>query len=271
MIILLTSCGPELVTFKAYFKPNKVYRTALTTLYETEVDISGNQDKIEKMKAGGAKFPQITSSYSEITNTATTGRFSDGVNVPTRIVYGNVTTHRKLNDMEIRDENSMSGLVIEGFYTIENKLVIDTMISDTMDEKAKKLFRSTLQSAQQQIEFPENPMKKGGRFQQTLPMEIPIPGLRPVKVAITTSYKLADIKGNIATFDISQAVAIGISNEQTNVSVTGNGIGVSEFDVVNNIVTKRGTDLTITAKFAGKDITINAWIKSKIKELVTVE
>ncbi|MFO0507261.1 MAG: hypothetical protein ACK5YS_00135 [bacterium] len=271
IITALTSCGQDKVTFKSYFKPNKIYKTAMTTSSETEVDFTGNQEKIEKIKANGVKLPMIVSGSNEMTITTTTGAYKDDKSFPARMVYGKVTANQIVNGKESNEEKSASGLIIEGFYNSDNKFKIDTLISDKMDESTKKIIKSTLESVQQQIKFPANPMQVGDTFEQKLPMQIPIAGLNPVKVVINTIYKLNEIRNGKATFEIVQTVTLDMSNDQVNVSASGEGTGVSEFDIANNTTTRYESDLTMTMKMAADDLIISAKINSKSKQLVTVD
>lgn len=243
----------------------------MTTSSETEVNFTGNEEKIEKIKANGTKLPMIVAGSSEMTTTMTTGAMTADQSFPAKMTYGKVMANQIVNGKETKEEKSMSGLVIEGFYTQENKLRIDTMISDRMDENTKRIIKSTLENVQQQIKFPEKPMQVGDSFDQELPMQIPVAGLNPVKVVITTNYKLKDISGGKAKFDIVQTVTLDMENEQTNVSASGEGTGISEFDIANNTTTRYESELTMTMKLSADDLIISARINSKSKQLVTVE
>jgi hypothetical protein len=271
IIATLTSCGQDKVTFKTYFKPNKVYKTTMTTSSETEVDFTGNEEKIEKIKANGTKLPMIVAGSNEMTTTMTTGAMTADNSFPAKMTYGKVIANQIVNGKETKEEKSMSGLIIEGFYTQENKLRIDTMISDRMDENTKQLIKTTLENVQQQIKFPENPMQVGDSFDQRIPMQIPVAGLNPVKVVITTNYKLKNISNGKANFDIVQTVTLDMENEQTNVTASGEGSGISEFDIANNTTTRYESDLTMTMKLTADDLVISAKINSKSKQLVTVD
>lgn len=243
----------------------------MTTSSETEVDFMGNEEKIEKIRTNGTKLPMIVAGSNEMTTTMTTGAMTADKSFPAKMTYEKVIANQIVNDKETKEEKSMSGLIIEGFYTQENKLRIDTMISDRIDENTKRIIKSTLENVQQQIKFPENPMEVGDSFDQKLPMQIPVAGLNPVKVVITTNYKLKDISNGKAMFDIIQTVTLDIENEQTNVSASGEGVGISEFDIVNNIISRYESDLTMTLKMTADDLVISAKINSKSKQLVTVD
>jgi hypothetical protein len=62
-----------------------------------------------------------------------------------------------------------------------------------------------------------------------------------------------------------------MENEQTNVTASGEGSGISEFDIANNTTTRYESDLTMTMKLTADDLVISAKINSKSKQLVTVD
>lgn len=243
----------------------------MTTSSDTEVDFTGNEETIEKIKANGIKLPMIVAGSSEMTTTMTTGALTADKDFPASITYGKVIASQIMNGKETKEENSMSGLIIEGFYTEENKLRIDTMISDRMHENTKQIIKSTLEDVQQQIKFPEQPLKVGDSFEQKIPMQIPLAGLNPVKVVVSTNYRLKDISDGKAKFDIFQTVTLDMEIEQANVSASGEGTGISEFDITNSTITRYESDLTMTMKMTADDLIMSARINSKSKQLVTVE
>jgi hypothetical protein len=268
---VLSSCGQDKVTFKRFFKPNKVYRATMTTSSETEVNFTGNQERIDKIKTNGTKLPIIISGSSESTTTTTTGTLTTEQTFPARMVFEKAVTTQKQNDKESKEDNSMSGLIIEGFYENGNRLKIDTMISATMDDDTKAMIKSTLEKVQEKITFPESPMKVGDTFKQEMPMQIPMAGLNPIQLIIITNYELTEIKNNKATFDFTQNVTLDISSKQSNVSATGEGKGISEFDITNNATTKYESDLTMIMTTTANDLVISAKINSKSKQVVTIE
>lgn len=242
----------------------------MTTSSETEVDFSGDQTRIQKIKDNGTKLPIIVIGASKSVTTTTTGAMTLDKTFPARMVFEKVKSSQIQND-KTKEDTSMTGLIIEGSYEDGTKLKIDTMISDTMDEATKSVIKSTLENVQQQISFPERPMKTGDTFDQRIPLQIPIGGQSPVKVVIVTNYKLTSIKNNKATFDIKQDVTLDISTEQNNVSATGTGTGVSEFDIANSTITRYESDLAMTMSLTENNLLITAKIKQKSKQLVTVD
>lgn len=271
IISSLTCSAQEGVTFKAYFKPNKIYKTTITAFLKSEVDFSGNQEIIDKMKASGTSIPMIMSVSSELITATTTGEYSADMSLPAKIVYEKMTAAQKLNDKETTGDQPTSGLIIMGFYTTENKLVIDTMISKTMDNTAMKIFRSTIDIVPQQIKFPETPLKIGESFEQKLPMKIPVAGLRSAGVVTITNYKLVEIKGAKAIFDVLSNITMDVADNKAGISATGEGFGVLEFDIINNMVTRDESELTMIMKMNVNGLLLSSKTISKSKQLMTMQ
>ena len=271
IITSLTCSAQDGVTFKAYFKPNKIYKTTIITVLKSEVDFSGDPEIIDRMKASGRSIPMIMSVSGELITTTTTGEYSADMSFPAKIVYEKMTATQKLNDNETTADQPTSGLIIMGFYTTENKLVIDTMISKTMDSTAMKLFRSTLDIVPQQIKFPETPLKVGESFEQKLPMKIPIVGYGAAGVVIVTNYKLVAIKGAKAIFDVLSNVTMDVAEDKAGISATGKGFGVLEFDMINNVVTRDESELTMIMKMNVNGLLLSSKTISKLKQLMTLE
>ncbi|MDF3076226.1 MAG: hypothetical protein K0S09_115 [Sphingobacteriaceae bacterium] len=267
----LTSFAQDEVKFKAYFKPDKVYQTATTTSSETQVNFEGNNEKIEGIKAKGIKLPMIVSGSNELKTTIATGSVTAENDFPAELKYHKMLINQTMNGQETSSESPISGLIIKGYYNQDNKLRVDTMISDKIDQNMRNTLKSTLENIQQQITFPENPMHIGESFDQKLPMEIPVAGLNPVKVLINTNYKLKEISNGKANFDILQTVALDMNNKQANISASGGGAGTAEFDIANNLISKYESDLTMTMKTTVDDLTITAKTNTTSKQLMSVE
>ena len=172
--------------------------------------------------------------------------------ITTKTISGKTTT----------EEKPYSGMKILGKYDIENKFKIDTIIGDKVSQQMRNVLKTTLESVQQAIEFPEKPMKVGESFNSEIPMTIPMEGMNPISVKINMEYLLTEIKNGKAFFDIKQTVGLDISQEQLNVVASGTGTGISEFDIKENYLTKYKSKLPM-------DMTIKVNEKMTMKMKIT--
>ena len=155
---------------------------------------------------------------------------------------------------------------ILGKYDIENKFKVDTIIGDKVSQQMRNVLKTTLESVQQSIKFPEKPIKVGETFNSEIPMKIPMEGMNPISVKINMEYLLTEIKDGKAFFDIKQTVGLDMSQEQLNVIASGTGTGTSEFDIKENYLTKYKSELPMDMT-----IKVNEKMTMKLKMTTTSE
>lgn len=266
-----TAIAQEELVFKSVYKPNKVYTTSLLSLTKTSLDFSGSEEMLEKMKSNGMQNPFLFTGSNEFVSTTTTGSLTKEGTIPARIQYDKMKIVQNMGGEEKIEENSMTGMIIEGKYNSQNKLSIDTMISEKVSEEIKTSLKSTLENVQENIKFPQEPMHIGDTFLQKVPMQIPLAGLNPMNMEVTSVYKLIDIKNGKAQFYIVQDVSFDMNNNKADISATGKGSGTLEFDIDNFFINKFETELNMDMKIVSEQITINSKITSLSKLNVKIK
>jgi hypothetical protein len=268
----MTSCAQKQeIKFDSKIKPNLVYNMTFVTESKTVVDFEGPQEKLEKIKANGIVLPIVSESRSEFITKTTTGSLDKNNAFKAKMEYGEIESTEISNGEEKKSQSPVSGLIIKGQYNENNSFQIDTMISQTLDENLKKTIKTSLEGVQSQIKFPKNPMKVGDDFEQKIPMTIPIAGLPPVEVIITTNYKLIEVKENMADFDIKQTVSLAMESKQFDIDASGGGEGEAEFDIKRMYLIKNETNLDLKLVVNVNDLVVKAMIKTKSKQDVIIE
>ncbi len=271
LVISITAKGQNEVSFKVEFRPNKIYKTSMITTNRSEINFLADEETLAEITASGITLPMIVSGSTEMETTTTTGAATNENSIPVRMVYGEVVNKRTMNGEETIQPNPITGLILEGSYQKGVKLKVDTLISETIDNNMRSAIRSMLENVQQQIEFPVDPLKVGDSFSQELPMEIPIAGIKSIKIVIGTNYTLISIKNGIAFFDIVQKVALNMAVEQVDISATGGGKGVSEFDIKNGMISKYEVAIDMNMGIVMEGITVEAKVKTNTKQLISVQ
>jgi hypothetical protein len=257
-------------TFKVHFAPNKIYHASMVKSSRAEIDFSGNQEKIAKIKAKLA-LPMIVLTSNEIVTSKATGRLTSDGNFPVKIIFEKSLKTQQLNDNQKAEDATLSGLIAEGWYTNANKLTVDTMIGTGLNPKIRKLVRASVENEQDKIEFPDKPMQSGEAFEENLPVEVPMPGFKPLKVVVSTNYKLKEISNGKALFDIIQIVTIDTTVEQPNVSVSGRGTGTTAYDIANAIILKYDIDLDMALTMKADDLLVSLKMNSRTQRGTSVE
>ncbi|MEQ8477775.1 hypothetical protein [Fulvivirga sp.] len=259
------------VIFKSVFQPNKVYVTKMESISKSEIDFTGPEDKIQQLKSSGLELPMIIEGSNAVTTVTQTFDLNPDGTFQAKIAYGNVQAYQVQNGKKTKSESPISGMLIEGIYDSENKFKVNNLVSNKVDETVKKTLRYTLENAQENINFPDRPLKIGDSFEQEIPMTIPVAGISNVEIIINTTYKLKDINGDMAKFDMNQSIKLNMNVKEVKMSATGGGKGESIFDISEKLLTKYESDLTIKLNMKVEDMVIDAKINAKSSQNITVK
>lgn len=257
------------VTFQVRFSPNTAYANTVSTSSKMVLNFEGAPEVLAEIEKEVA-LPLVIESRNDIVTTINTGALREDKSMPATIVYGKAISTSKNNGKETVVENPVSGLIAKGSYSGDSKFVIDTLISDKLTAELENTIRYMLENVQNQIVFPADPMKVGDSFEQRLPMSMPVAGAEPINMLIITNYKLKNIKGNLAHFDIDQAVQLGMVAEGTDITASGTGTGSSEFDIKNSFITKYESDLQISLTADVNEVKIITSVNTQTKQHVKI-
>ncbi len=250
------------IKFDSRILPNHIYRMTFTSKSESEIDFEGTKEQLDNIKLHGINLPILTENKSEFVTTTITDSPNQDQSFEAIMEYGNIESISKTNGVENKSSSPISGLKIKGLYDANNRFMIDTIISSTIDENMKMSLRMSIEGMQNQIHFPDNPLKVGESFDQEIPMSIPINGLSPINLIIKTNYKLVKIQGNTAYFDLQQTVSLGVNSDQFKMEASGEGIGKSEFDIEKMHLIKNETNLDMSLSIDINNLLVNAKIKT---------
>ncbi|HYF66619.1 MAG TPA: hypothetical protein VD884_00725 [Ohtaekwangia sp.] len=278
IIVLFTTtffnaCGQSAkeVVFDSRFQPNSEYITEMESISKSKINFTGPEEKIDNIKASGIELPMIVEGSTSMKTTIQTFDLLPDSTFKVKMGYGNIRSSQLQNGQGTEKDSPISGLIIEGTYNSQNKFKIDTLISDKVDNNTKNTLIYTLENVQDKIAFPDYPMKVGDSFEQELPMNIPVAGISNVGIIIKTKYKLKNISGDLASFEIDQTIELNMDVEQANVSATGSGTGISQFDIAEKFITKYESDLTIELTMNVEDLKMNVEINAISTQNVTIK
>lgn len=257
------------VKFQVRFTPNTAYTTTVSTYSKSVLNFEGSPEQMAEIEKE-ITLPFVIENRNEMVATTSTGALQEDKSIPATIVYGKAISTSKNNGKETVVENPVSGLVAKGRYSEESKFVIDTLISDKLTAELENTIRYMLENVQNQIVFPADPMKVGDTFEQRVPMSMPVTGSDPIHMVIITNYKLKNIKGNIAHFDINQTVTLDMVAQGTNIAASGTGTGSSEFDIKNSFITKYESDLKMSLTADVNDVKIITSVNTQSKQHVKI-
>lgn len=262
----MASWAQESVVFKTKFKPNKKYKTQVKTTSYTEIEFIADQEIMDRLKSQGVELPIITESETNMSTDIITHELDKNGEFTATMEYGKMISNTTINGKTTTEEKPYSGMKILGKYDVDNKFKVDSIIGEKVSQQMRTVLKTTLESVQQAIKFPEKPMKVGETFTSEIPMTIPMEGMNPISVKIDIEYLLTEIKEGKAFFDIKQTVGLDMSQEQLNIIASGTGAGTAQFDIKENFLTKYQSELPMSMT-----IKINEKMTMKMKSTTTSE
>lgn len=259
------------VLFKRKFLPNTEYVTTMLTSSKSEVKFDGPSEMLENLKANGVQNPiLVEGSNSVISSIRTEELLSDG-SFDAVMTYSKVVSKQTQNGQSTQKDSPLDGMRIEGKYHSNNMFKVDTIIGKDVNDALKNTLTSTLESVQEQIKFPDYPLKPGDTFNQTLPMTIPVAGVQNIQVVINTKYLLKEIKNDLATFDIVQNVELNMDVEGSSITASGQGTGLSQYSISKEFITKYESNLTMELTVLVNQLRISSEVVSKSDMTVEIK
>lgn len=269
--IAFSSQAQKTVKFAVILKPEKTYRTVVTTDMSSELNFEGNQEMVDQMKANGITLPVIMTGRTEYgAVTTTSAKLKDG-RLPVKIHYATVAGTTIVNGKEMQTQpNPLEDLTLLGHYDTKNLLKIDSIAGSSFNAQMEQMIISMVEKFQALVVFPEKPLKVGDTFEQKVPMDLPMAGVT-IKININILYTLKSIDNGFARFDVEQTLSLATNMPDAKMDLSGGGKGTVDFDVNNTIMSAFTTDMDLKLKMVVKEMTVDSSVKTSTKQVMTIE
>ena len=258
---------------KTKFEENTTYNNTSIVTSNIIINMDADQEMLDQMASSGQSFPmEVVSDINTLMKSTTGKRDSEGF-LPVVFEYEDIESKMMMGGNEMSQPNPLKGAKIHAKYDKENKLKVDSLSGNNMQLQSMiGTLTKSLESSPTSIAFPEKGLKKGESFTQIVPFEVPMQGMKPIKLNTESVYTLKDVKRNIAYLDVKQIIKIDTTVQQVGVDGSGTGEGNLEFDMKNGYVTKVNllVPMKITAQMNDM-MTMKLDIKADTKVTVTIE
>lgn len=250
------------VLFKMAYQPNKDYATTMKMNMVFIVDLSGDQEILDKMKQSGFTPPIDAVMNMSLSGHTVTGAFDANKNFPAKISFKFDDMSVKVGDREMPIPQNAFGneTTIYGHVGADGKLKADSLNGNNLRDTAEQKVSQLLNTIHNKIKFPDHPLRVGDTFVQEIPLNIPIANNNP-KVDIKATYKLVSINNGKAYFDILQNGNITVNVKEVNLVITGTGMGKMVYDIKNTYPTNYKTDLDLKVDGKVKTLVIKGDVK----------
>jgi len=210
---------------------------------------------------GDGKGIATDMSMTSVATVTTAARNPDKM-IPIKFVSKIASIKTTMNGQEIPAGDAAAGAttVLYGKISPENKLLIDSTTGKKMDDSVRKAMLKLVESAQNGLKFPDQPMKPGDTFTQELPFSVPMPGIAGSSVTVKMTYKLVSITGNTAAFDFIETLGVNLNpaaqNQNVGMTMSGTGSGSISYDISKQFYTTmtNNLDLTFSINVNGMDM-----------------
>lgn len=262
----------EEVLFKAVVKPNKVYKTYMKTISNTEIDFTGNAAIIEEITNRGISLPIITDNEMFIKLELKTENSNNLGAFKGLLEYKNMVNKMTVNGQTTDQGNPFLGVKIMGTYDSNSRFSLDTIVGNQLTDQLRDIIKTTAENMQEAVKFPLNPLKIGDSFDMDIPMSLPIDGIGTISFIIKTNYLLKEIKGNIAHFDIIQSVELETTGSNTNMSASGEGVGTLDYDIKESFIVRNDVNLPMEMSVKiNEDLSVKVKVNSVTEQRVVME
>lgn len=250
------------ISFGTEYLPNKSYEMLSSINSISKINFEGTKDFMKYISENGIKLPIISKSNSNIEIETNTKSIDNSGNIPFEMNYKKVITEIETNDKKENKDNHVLGTKIYGNYFDKNKIKVDSLFNDNLNDEMKKMLVKSIENISVKINYPEKPLKIGDSFQQNMPMDYPVPNVGNISFIITTIYYLDNISDEKAYFNTKQDIKLNSEIPNVEIIASGNGIGKSEFDIKNKVTSLNQTNLKMKMGVKTKEIKIISEIES---------
>lgn len=143
---------------------------------------------------------------------------------------------------------------------------IDSIPGTPMNDSIKTAMNKMMEAFQNNIKFPDKPMKVGDSFVQDMPFNLPMMG-GGMKTEAKITYKLISIAGGKANFDIASTMNMDMAvgkGSPVAMHMTGGGTGSMEYDIATSYPTHHLQNMDINMTMPAGDKTMTMKMKMKL-------
>jgi hypothetical protein len=251
------------LNLRAKYKPETVYNQTIEQRSQTELLYSGSDDFMKKLKDQGIANPTVSTQQSKFVAVVKTEKLKNDGFFPLNIEFVSSTTSEGKKIIP-------DGTIIYGHSTTKSMPTLDSIVSKEMKDSIKQSSLQGMQALISQISFPEDKLLKiGDVFSVETPLSMPLSGMS-LNMDITTFYKLTSIKKGIGYLDITQVLNMKTVLSGVDVTASGTGTGIMEYDMKKDFYRKYQVDMDVLMGMKNAMFNLDLKIKSTIIQTVDI-
>ena len=238
MIVSCTRPKNDTVTLSVVYQPGNKYIFTTEQKLLTVIKYSGKQKALQTLRRRNILNPTIINKKSNFEATIITGNLENDNGYTVKADYASAN-----------DKEGKINAVFHGKCYKNSMPEFDIVDAGDIDMNTKKNLLESWNKTFSQISFLGESLKIGQELVYQKPQSIAMEGSE-IDMIVTTTYKLIEIKAEIAYFDISQQYTLQPKLMDNSFKGKGKGKGKMIFDISNSIVVNYSldTEMQLTKK-----------------------
>jgi len=261
VLLLCSYTSNDGLLFKAGFAPQTKYIQHTNRSTDITILYSGSDAFLEKLKENGTSNPTVSKNGLKMLCIIKTGKLAEGGYFPITMEFDSVESSDGKQPLP-------DGTIMYGRATKVTMPELDSIFCPGKDEEFKQSLLKSMSSIFSQLSFPDKKLNVGDTFTKVYPLTIPIGGIS-MKMSITVTYKLTDIKNNIAYFDITETCTMSMDMDQSKGTGSGGGNGKLGYDIVHHYLSYDREDLTLNMNMKMDEFSMDLTLKQSSLQTTT--
>jgi hypothetical protein len=169
-----------------------------------------------------------------------------------------------VNGQEMPNPNADSSVIFKLTGVVDKKKIfhIKDFTCGEIPEAQKKALKSAIQNSISSFLFPDKELSIGDTTSKRMTFSLPVPGLGTAQVNNIATYKLKEIQGKVALFDVSNSFSMDSDFDSAKVDLAGSGTGSLLYDYKNNYEKKLDDDMTTSIHITSAKVKVDAKLRS---------
>jgi hypothetical protein len=249
------------VVFKIKYLPNRNYQSTISADVKLNVNVSGDQQIIDKLNEQGITQPINADLSFGLGGMMKTGALGAGNFMPVNMDYklSNISVTANGKQMPIPAKATEKDIKLSGHISQDWKIKLDSADGKAIADSAQQNMQQSMDMVQGRIQFPDKPLKPGDSFTQNAPMNIPIKkdGSAVAKIDAGITYKLVSISDGKAYFDMIPAFSLNIQVGKVSVDMSGTGTGKMVYSIKDNFPISKEGNINMKIKVTSPKINVD--------------
>jgi hypothetical protein len=245
LFLFFNSRAQQSVLLKSKYLSNTTYSGAINEDVKAHIVLSGNQTILSNLQSQGISQPMTLIMVMKMKGKTQAGRPIKDGSFPINMQYKYSDQHMTVNEKNVPVPDKLRlPIIIYGHINPKGKLKADSTGGPQTDDTSEMHITGMIKMIQQYIKFPDQVMKPGYSFTETVPIDLPAAG-NNYKVDTKITFKLVSITKADALFDVITNIDTNVPFAGYKIFVTGSGTGKMVYSIKNSFATNFSNSLNI--------------------------